>query len=139
MSEVKQNETASPDPFSLSVSLASYEELTPLHTPSSSPLPLRRQRLLSVATTQPVLKLVAEGFLQKLTKLSNLLHDKLMLSVLREADVLIPSRKAEGKCGGLIFIICVCVCVSDLTVCVCVCVCFINICRTVGEVSGGLR
>ncbi len=57
-------------------------------TPASTPI--LRHRLVSIGSPLPVVKLLADSLLSKVASLKQLLENKLLLSVLEEADHLMP-------------------------------------------------
>lgn len=61
-------------------------------TPASSPIV--RQRMVSVGSPMPVVKLLADSLLSKVSSLKELLKDKLLVSILEDAD---PFMTPTGK------------------------------------------
>ena len=80
------------------------QDLTPSASPTSSPMVGQRHRCVSVSNPEPVIRMVAEGLIQKGRDLEEFLEDKLLISVLDDADGLVkPGYRGEwegGREGG---------------------------------------
>lgn len=73
------------------------DDLTPAGSPTNSPILGHRSRMVSMSNPEPVIMLVAEGLIRKGKSMEELLEDRLLISVLEDADGIVkPDHK--GKC-----------------------------------------
>lgn len=69
------------------------DDLTPTSSPTNSPR-LTRTRIMSVSNPEPVIRLVAEGLIRKGDSMQEMLEDRLLASVLEDADGIVkPDHK----------------------------------------------
>lgn len=70
------------------------DDLTPNSSPSNSPRLPHRGRMMSVSNPEPVIRLVAEGLIRKGESMQEMLEDRLLASVLEDADGIVqPDHK----------------------------------------------
>ena len=82
-------------PHGLGVPEALQDDLTPVGSPTNSPVQHRR-RLLSVSNPEPVIKLIAEGLIRKGKAMVEMLDDRLLISILEDADGIVkPNHKGK--------------------------------------------
>ena len=75
-----------------------HDDLTPSSSPTNSPRLTQRSRIMSVSNPEPVIRLVAEGLVRKGEAMEQMLEDRLLCSVLEDADGIVkPDHK--GECG----------------------------------------
>ena len=81
---------------SLSVPSGDSDDLTPVHTPTSSPLPTRRSRIVSVSNPEPMIRIMVQGIIQKVEAFLEYLDDRLLLSVVEECDKVVKTTIQGG-------------------------------------------
>ena len=94
-SELKQPVANSTAPNrGLSLPEGFQDDLTPASSPTSSPRLSHRMRTMSVSNPEPVIRLVAEGLIRKGESMQEMLEDRLLISVLEDADGIVkPDHK----------------------------------------------
>lgn len=76
-------------------SLNLTDDLTPAVSPSQSPILGHRSRTMSVSNPEPMIRLLGEGLIRKGTAMEGFLEDKLLCSILEDADGIVKQNHRD--------------------------------------------